>query len=56
MNKFKGPVVSIREHWTGEWEVLSTKRGELLYLVPTRERALEEYDRANDSIIFKKGE
>ena len=53
---FKGPKVSIKEHFTGEWEVLDTQSGKLLYLVSSRERALEEYDKANDDVIFQKGE
>ncbi|MBQ2264724.1 MAG: hypothetical protein II341_04895 [Oscillospiraceae bacterium] len=44
---FKGTNVSIREHWTGEWEVFDSKTGEILYLVKNQQRALEVYDELN---------
>lgn len=46
---FRGQKVSICEHWTGEWEVLETDSGKILYLVESKEKALEEYDRLNSS-------
>lgn len=48
---FRGVNVSIREHWTGEWEVIDSKTGELMYLVSCQERALEEYDKLNGKPI-----
>ena len=44
---FRGEKVSIQEHWTGEWEVLESETGKILFLVATKEKALEEYDRLN---------
>lgn len=44
---FRGPKVSLQEHWTGEWEVLESETGKILFLVATKEKALEEYDRLN---------
>lgn len=44
---FTGSKVSIREHWTGEWEILDSATGKILFIVSTKERALEEYDKMN---------
>lgn len=46
---FRGPKVSLQEHWTGEWEVLESETGKILFLVATKEKALAEYDRLNSS-------
>ena len=46
---FRGEKVSIQEHWTGEWEVFDSKSGHILFIVATKEKALEEYDRLNAS-------
>lgn len=46
---FRGNKVSICEHWTGEWEVLESHSGKILFLVATKEKALELYDRLNSS-------
>lgn len=44
---FKGVNVSVREHWTGEWEILDSDTGEIKYLVKDKQRALEVYDELN---------
>ena len=44
---FKGTNVSIHEHWTGEWEILDSDTGKILYLVKNQQRALEVYDKLN---------
>lgn len=44
---FRGVNVSIREHWTGEWEILDSDTGEIKYLVKDKQRALEVYDELN---------
>ena len=48
---FKGAKVSIREHWTGEWEILDSSTGKILFLVSSREKALEKYDELNTKHI-----
>ena len=44
---FKGVNVSIREHWTGEWEIVDSTTGEILFIVSSKENALEKYDELN---------
>lgn len=44
---FRGVNVSIREHWTGEWEILDSDTGEIKCLVSDKKRALELYDKFN---------
>jgi hypothetical protein len=44
---FRGDKVSIAQHWTGEWKVIDSFTGKVIYLVADKDRALEEYDRIN---------
>lgn len=44
---FKGKNVSIRQHWTGEYEIINSDTQEIIELVANQEIALKEYDRLN---------
>ena len=46
---FRGKRVSVQEHFTGEFEIIDSNSGQILFLVANLERALEEYDRLNSS-------
>lgn len=47
---FRGTKYSIKEHYTGEWEIIDNTTGQILFLVDNQDKALEEYDRLNSSV------